>query len=73
VNVADYEDLAERVVAQAREALAKMTKAEAAKTEREFLRLLQIVNQRLNEHDKVTQRVSAVESRCTALERKVKA
>ena len=40
--------------------------------EQEFLRLLQIVDQRLNAADKTAQKVSAVESRVAALERKVK-
>jgi BMFP domain-containing protein YqiC len=45
----------------------------ATEVEAEFLRLLQIVDQRLNTHDKMAQKVAALESRCAALERKQKA
>jgi hypothetical protein len=54
------------------DALEKGRAKKAAEIEGEFLRLLQIVDQRLNGHDKAAQKVSALESRLAALERKVK-
>jgi hypothetical protein len=65
----EVDELFEKLAAHVDETVRK----KATETEGEFLRLLQIVDQRLNALDKTTQRVAAVESRCAALERKQKA
>jgi hypothetical protein len=64
----EVDELFEKLAAHVDETVRK----KATETEGEFLRLLQIVDQRLNAADRTAQKISTLESRLAAIERKVK-